>query len=106
MSQLNVVTEPKTSTFQMRINPDIKHAVEEIYASSGLSLTDAINVFLQQTLNAGTIPFLITPETKDALRTQALERLKAEIIAGRESVKTRNDWISEDEMLAHFGIEA
>ena len=106
MSQLNVVTEPKTSTFQMRINPDIKHAVEEIYASSGLSLTDAINVFLQQTLNAGTIPFIVTPETKDALRVQALERLKTEIIAGRESVKNHNDWISEDEMLAHFGIDA
>lgn len=104
MSQLNVVNEPKTGTFQMRINPEVKHAVEEIYASSGLSLTDAINVFLQQTLNAGTIPFIITPETKEALRVQALERLKAEILSGRESVKTDSDWISEDEMLKHFGI--
>ena len=43
MQPLNVMNAPKTSTFQMRINPEIKAQVEQIYERSGLTLTDAIN---------------------------------------------------------------
>ena len=45
---LSVATAPKTSTFQMRINPEIKKNVEDIYARAGMTLTDAVNIFLQQ----------------------------------------------------------
>ena len=45
---LNVTNSPKTATFQMRINPEIKKEVESIYANCGMTLTDAINAFLQQ----------------------------------------------------------
>ena len=34
----NVVTAPKTATFQMRINPEVKRRVEAVYASQGLPL--------------------------------------------------------------------
>lgn len=56
MERINVTTAPKTGTFQMRINPAVKREVERIYAECGLTLTDAINVFIQQTLNAGAMP--------------------------------------------------
>ena len=48
----NVSSAPKTTTFQMRMNPEIKQRAEQLYASYGLNLTDAINIFIQQTLNA------------------------------------------------------
>ena len=48
---LTVATAPKTSTFQMRINPEIKAQVEGIYAQCGMTLTDAINAFIQQSIN-------------------------------------------------------
>ena len=41
-TNLNVATAPKDSTFQVRINSDIKKAVEDIYAKTGMTLTDAI----------------------------------------------------------------
>ena len=48
---ISVATAPKTSTFQMRINPDVRQQIEDVYAKYGLSLTDAINIFFQQSLN-------------------------------------------------------
>lgn len=102
MEQRNVTTAPKTATFQMRINPEVKSEVEQIYAQCGMTLTDAINVFIQQSLNAGALPFIVTTNTKDALRDQAIAQLMSEIQKGRDSVKSEADWVSEEEMLAHF----
>ena len=41
-TNLNVAIAPKDSTFQVRINSEIKRAVEDIYAKTGMTLTDAI----------------------------------------------------------------
>ena len=51
MTDLNVTTAPKTATFQMRINPEIKAEAERIFAKDGLTMTDAVNMLLQRTLN-------------------------------------------------------
>ena len=105
MSQVNIVNAPKTSTFQMRINPEIKHEAERIFSQCGMTMTDAVNVFLQQTLNVGGMPFIVTSDSKEALRNQAIAVLMAEIQKGRDSVKSESDWVSEEEMLSHFGVE-
>ena len=104
MSQWNVVSAPKTGTFQMRINPEIKNEAERIFSQCGLTLTDAVNVFLQQTLNVGGMPFIVTSDSREALRNQAIAVLMAEIQKGRDSVKSESDWVSEEEMLARFGV--
>ena len=49
----NIVTSPKNAVFQIRLNQEIKSAVEELYAACGLTLTDAVNLFIQQSLNVG-----------------------------------------------------
>ena len=54
---MNMATMPKTASFQMRINPEVKQRAEEIFARCGLTLTDAVNIFLQQSLNTGGLPF-------------------------------------------------
>ena len=48
----------QTDVFRVRINPEIKQELESVYAKNGLTLTDAINVFFQQSLNAGGFPLL------------------------------------------------
>ena len=75
----NIVNAPKTSTFQMRINPDFKAKVEAIYARNGITMTDAINVFLQQSINVGGLPFLVSDANKEVLKKQAIEFLTKEI---------------------------
>ena len=109
MPELNVATAPKNGTFQMRINPEInpeiKDRVERIYANCGMTLTDAINTFLQQSINVGGLPFLVTQNSKEALRQQAITMLMQELKKGEDSVKSETDWISEEDLAAEFGVD-
>jgi addiction module RelB/DinJ family antitoxin len=99
-----VANAPKTGTFQMRINPEIKAQVEQIYARCGMTMTDAINAFLQQSINVEGLPFLMTQNSKEALREQAIAQLMLELKKGEDSVQSEADWVSEDELLHEFGV--
>ena len=101
---MNIVDAPKTGTFQMRINPEVKKQVESLYAKCGMTLTDAVNAFFQQSLNVGGLPFLMNQNSEEVIRQLAL--LLAEIKAGEDSVKSESDWISEEDMLSEFGVQA
>ena len=103
---MNIASMPKTSSFQMRINPEVKKRLEEIYANCGMTLTDAVNVFIQQSINVEGLPFLVTQSSKEALREQAIALLMTELKKGEDSVRSDTDWISEEEMLAEFGETA
>lgn len=102
---MNVATAPKTSTFQMRINPEIRQRIEAVYAQYGLSLTDAINIFLQQSLNESGLPFLLSPDNAEYMKTKAVTRLMAELQKGLDSVKVESDWVSEDEAYRLLGVD-
>mgnify|MGYP001523604745 CR=1 FL=1 len=82
MSTINVTSAPKTATFQMRINPEVKQRVEEIYARQGLSFTDAVNIFIQQSLNMEGLPFLASPENAEYMKAKAMRRLLDEAEMG------------------------
>ncbi len=47
----------KTATINMRIEPEVKAQVEELYAHFGMSVTDAITMFLHISLIVGGLPF-------------------------------------------------
>lgn len=102
---LSVANSPKTTTFQMRINPEVKECVENIYARCGMTLTDAINVFIQQSINAEGMPLIVTQNSKEAIKEQAVAILMNELKKGESSVKTEKDWISEEDILSEFGVD-
>ena len=64
MMMKTVADTSKTALFQMRINPCVRKRVEAVYADCGLTLTDAINLFLQQSLNVEGLPFTVTSKPK------------------------------------------
>jgi DNA-damage-inducible protein J len=101
---LNVVAAPKTATFQMRINPEIKRRVEAVYAKQGLTLTDAFNVFIQQSLNENGLPFLPSGENGELMKAKAMRRLMAEAQKGWDSAE-RDGWVSEEDAYRILGIE-
>ena len=103
---MNIVDAPKTGTFQMRITPEVKKQVESLYAKCGMTLTDAVNAFFQQSLNVGGLPFLMNQNSEAVIRQQAIALLLADVKAGEDSVKSESDWISEEEMLIEFGVQA
>jgi DNA-damage-inducible protein J len=51
----------KTASMYVRIEPELKAAAEKIYAGYGLTLSQAITVFLTQTKNVGGLPFNLRP---------------------------------------------
>ena len=102
---INVATAPKTGTFQMRINPQVRQEAETVFARYGLSLTDAVNIFLQQSLNESGLPFLLSPENAEYMKAKAAARLKAEIQQGWDSVQEERDWVDEKEAYRMLGVE-
>lgn len=100
----SVTNLPKTTTFQMRINPEVKAKVENIYAHCGMTLTDAVNIFIQQSINIGGMPLLVTQNSKEALKQQAIAILMNELKKGEESIKNNSDVIDIDDVAKDFGI--
>ena len=102
-SKKSNVTGNKTGTFQMRINPVVKREVEKIYAEQGFTLTEAINMLIQQSLNIGGLPFLVSAENREHIKKKAIAKLIDEIEAGWDSARTEG-WVSEDDAYKLLGI--
>ena len=98
---MDIVSAPKTDMFRMRINPEIRQDLEAVFAKNGLTLTDAVNVFFQQSLNAGGFPFSVTADNADLVKAKALNRLMKELDAGIADSTT----YSEDEVYRMLGVE-
>ncbi len=47
----------KTANLNMRLDPTAKAEAEKIFAYYGITLTQAINIFIQQSRNVGGLPF-------------------------------------------------
>lgn len=98
---MDVVSSAKTDMFRMRINPEIRDRLERVYAQNGLSLTDAVNVFFQQSLNAGGLPFQVTEDNAALIQAKALSRLMKELEAGLTDPVS----YSEDDVYRMLGME-
>ena len=47
----------KTATFNFRLDPEIRDRAQAIYAKWGLSLADALNMFMVKSIDVGGLPF-------------------------------------------------
>ena len=106
MREINTVSAPKTATFQMRINPEVKARAEDVFSAYGMTLTDAVNIFIQQSLNTNGLPFLLSPENAEYLKAKSVQRLMAEVQKGWDSVTTEADGVGEAEAYALLEAEA
>ena len=97
----SIVHGPRTDSYHFRINPQIRKEAEELYAKNGISLTQAINIFIQQSLNAGGFPFPVTKDNAEIIRAQAMKRLISELEAGR----TSGPLVDEEEAWRMLGVE-
>lgn len=83
----------KTTTLNLRINPEIKKNAEVVLSALGLSMTAAINIYLKQIAFRGAIPFDIAlpkaPDTINADNMSAKE-LQATIQKGLDDINNGN----------------
>lgn len=76
----------KTTSMYIRIDPQVKSDVEDIYSRYGMSITDAINVFLYTSRTRGGLPFDLRPSVPNAETLEAIEevrRMKADPSLGK-----------------------
>lgn len=99
---MDIITSAKTDMFRIRINPEVRRDLESVYRKNGLTLTDAVNVFFQQSLNVGGFPFPITQDNAELVKAKALTRLMKELAEGE------NDPVSysEEEVYRSLEVEA
>ena len=97
----NVVSSAKTDVFRIRVNPEVRKDLEAVYAKNGLTLTDAVNVFFQQSLNAGGFPFPVTEGNAEIVRAKSLTRLMKELQKGDDCAES----YTEEEALRMLGAE-
>ena len=70
-------------TIQIRVSRELKEESEAVFKSIGLKTSEAIRLFLQQSINSGGLPFqpmaakpITAPEPMDALKDLQNENLE------------------------------
>lgn len=72
----------KSASISMRVNPQIKAEAEAIYGSLGMTLTEAINIFLHKSILEGGLPFDVR-QPRYSSETEAAMREARDILAGK-----------------------
>lgn len=76
----------KTAIINIRIDPETKSSAEKLYASFGISLSDAVNIFLRQSMMVGGLPFEMKQPRYNAATEAAMQEAK-DIASGKVSAK-------------------
>ncbi len=66
----------KTDTLHIRVEPNVKQRAEETLSDLGLSISEAINIFLNQIILNDGIPFEIKKPKLNKETIQAMEDIK------------------------------
>lgn len=64
-------------TIQSRVKPELKQEAEAIFDAIGLSMGDAIRLFLQQSVNIGGLPFQPMVKQPNAETLAAINELES-----------------------------
>ena len=67
----------KTANINVRIDPEIKSSAEKLFSSFGITITDAINIFLHQSIMEGGLPFEMKQPHYNAETEAAMKEARA-----------------------------
>ena len=91
----------KTANINVRIEPEIKQRAESLFNSFGISVTDAINIFLHKAIMEGGFPFIIK-QPRYNVETEAAIHEVRDIIFGNIQTKT---YSSTKELFDELDVE-
>ena len=72
----------KTANINVRIDPETKSSAEQLFAAFGITVTDAINMFLRQSLMVGGLPFEVKQPRYNAITEAAMQEAR-DIVSGK-----------------------
>jgi DNA-damage-inducible protein J len=91
----------KTATINMRVSPEVKSNAESVFASLGMTLTEAINIFLHKSVMVGGLPFDVRQPRYNA-ETEAAIQESRDIMSGKMPAES---YQSVDDMFAALGLD-
>jgi len=66
----------KTASINIRVEQEIKQKAELLFNSFGITISDAINIFLHQSINYGGLPFELRHTYNNALNDEETANVK------------------------------
>ena len=94
----------KTSSLNIRLDPEIKSAADSIFSRFGITVADAVNIFLHKSIMIGGLPFDMTLPKPNA-ETIAAIREADDIIAGRIRAKSYSSFQEMVEEVEAEGLD-
>lgn len=91
----------KSAVINVRVEPEIKQLAEDLYKSFGITITDAINLFLNKSIMEGGLPFELKQPSYNA-ETEAAMAEADTIVEGRKKSKAYH---SAEELFAELDKE-
>lgn len=92
----------KSATINVRIEPEVKANVEKLFSSFGITVSDAINIFLYKSLMEGGLPFEVKQPRFNAETEKAIQEAR-DIMSGKIKAKKYD---SIDDAFKDLGINA
>ena len=77
----------KTANLHIRIDPETKSSAEQLYSSFGITISDAVIMFLRQSIMVNGLPFELRQPRYNA-ETEAAIQEAQDIIDGKIQTKT------------------
>jgi len=90
----------KTANLNIRIDPATKEAVEKLFSKFGITVTDAVNMFLHQSLLEGGLPFQLKIPQPNATTLAAMQEIE-DIINGKATSSPQ----SVDDFFKEMGLD-
>jgi len=90
----------KTDTIHMRISHNVKSEADSILSRLGITTADAINMFLNQVILRGGLPFEVRLPTARAETLALIERIEngtAEMAGPFKTFEEYKAWVTSDE---------
>lgn len=76
----------KTANITIRVDPETKASAEQLFSTFGITITDAISIFLHKSIMEGGLPFEVKHPRFNAETEMAIEEARR-IIAGKTPAK-------------------
>lgn len=90
----------KTSVLNIRVEPETKKEIEELYSKFGITVSDAVNIFFHQSLMQGGLPFQMQVPSRQ-FNAETIEAMKE----GEKIIKAgESRFENVDDMFKDLGI--
>jgi len=91
----------KTANLSIRTDPQTKEGAEKLFSAFGITISDAVNIFLRKSIMVGGLPFEMK-QTRYNAETEAAMQEARDIMSGKKKAKS---YSSADELFAELDAE-